>query len=58
MYYGVTTEKATGLTPDHPEFKTLRSKIGKPVNFAKNYGAQRQRIRQMFPQNLKKKSPE
>jgi DNA polymerase-1 len=47
--HGVTTEKATGLTPDHPDFKTLRSKIGKPVNFAKNYGAQRQRIRQMFP---------
>jgi DNA polymerase I-like protein with 3'-5' exonuclease and polymerase domains len=48
--HGATTEKATGLTPDHPDFKLLRSKIGKRTNFAKNYGAQRGKIRQMFPE--------
>lgn len=48
--HGATTEKATGLSPDHPDFKELRSKIGKKVNFAKNYGAQFGRIRQMFPE--------
>ena len=40
---------ATGLTKADPEFKSLRSKIGKRVNFAKNYGAQRAKIRTMFP---------
>lgn len=44
-----TTELATGLTKADPEFKSLRSKIGKRVNFAKNYGAQRAKIRTMFP---------
>lgn len=47
--HGATTEKATGLTPEDPEFKHLRSVIGKRVNFAKNYGATLKRIRQMFP---------
>src|SRR5574344_948692 len=31
------------------EFKKLRGKVGKRVNFAKNYGAQFNRIKQMFP---------
>jgi len=31
------------------EFKKLRSKVGKRVNFAKNYGAQFNRIKVMFP---------
>lgn len=31
------------------EFKKLRGKIGKRVNFAKNYGAAFNRIKQMFP---------
>ena len=31
------------------EFKKLRGKIGKRVNFAKNYGAQFNRIKLMFP---------
>lgn len=31
------------------EFKKLRGKVGKRVNFAKNYGAQFSRIKQMFP---------
>lgn len=48
--HGATTMSATGLTPADPEFKTLRSTIGKKVNFAKNYGAQKGRIRQMFPE--------
>ena len=47
--HGATTTAATGLTPDDPEFHTLRSTIGKRVNFAKNYGAELGRIRQMFP---------
>lgn len=47
--HGATTTEATGLTPDDPEFHTLRSTIGKRVNFAKNYGAELGRIRQMFP---------
>lgn len=47
--HGATTEAATGLTPDHPDFKLLRSKIGKRVNFAKNYGAQFKKIWSMFP---------
>lgn len=48
--HGATTTAATGLTPDDPEFKTLRSTIGKRTNFAKNYGAELGRIRQMFPE--------
>jgi DNA polymerase I-like protein with 3'-5' exonuclease and polymerase domains len=48
--HAATTEAATGLTPGTPEFKKARSEIGKRVNFAKNYGAQRGRIRQMFPE--------
>jgi DNA polymerase I-like protein with 3'-5' exonuclease and polymerase domains len=47
--HGATTEKATGLTPDDPNFSKLRSIIGKRVNFAKNYGAQLNKIREMFP---------
>lgn len=47
--HGATTTKATGLTPDDPNFSRLRTEIGKKVNFAKNYGAELSRIRQMFP---------
>lgn len=32
------------------EFKKLRGKVGKRVNFAKNYGAQFSRIKVMFPE--------
>lgn len=48
--HGKTTELATGLHPGDPEFKAARSKIGKRVNFAKNYGAQLNRIKIMFPE--------
>ena len=48
--HGATTEKATGFKPGTPEFKTARSVIGKRVNFAKNYGASRKRMRIMFPE--------
>lgn len=48
--HGATTEKATGLTPEHPDFKSLRSSIGKRTNFAKNYGAKWNKIREMFPE--------
>ena len=47
--HGATTTAATGLTKDDPEFSTLRSVIGKRVNFAKNYGAELTRIKTMFP---------
>lgn len=47
--HGATTTAATGLTKEHPDFAGLRSSIGKRVNFAKNYGAELGRIRQMFP---------
>jgi DNA polymerase-1 len=47
--HGATTEIATGLTPDHPDFKKLRTEIGKRVNFAKNYGAQFNKIKELFP---------
>lgn len=47
--HGATTKTATGLTEDDPEFKHLRGAIGKRVNFAKNYGAQRGKIAEMFP---------
>lgn len=53
--HAATTIMATGLTPDHPDFKKLRNIIGKPTNFAKNYGAQRKRIRQMFPKEPEEK---
>jgi DNA polymerase-1 len=48
--HGATTEMATGLKPDDPQFHKLRSVIGKRVNFAKNYGAQLARIKVMFPE--------
>jgi DNA polymerase-1 len=47
--HAATTTAATGLQPDNPAFKKARGEIGKRVNFAKNYGAQRGKIRQMFP---------
>ena len=47
--HAATTTAATGKTKDDPEFSSLRSTIGKRVNFAKNYGAELGRIRQMFP---------
>jgi len=31
-----TTRNATGLEPDHPDFKTLRTTVGKKVNFARH----------------------
>ena len=37
------------LDTSSDEFKKLRGKVGKRVNFAKNYGAQFNRIKVMFP---------
>ena len=37
------------LDMNSDEFKKLRGKVGKRVNFAKNYGAQFSRIKVMFP---------
>ena len=47
--HGVTTALAFGITPDHPDFRHLRY-IGKRLNFAKNYGAGRGKVAQMFPE--------
>lgn len=47
--HGATTTAATGLKPEDPEFKANRYNIGKRVNFAKNYGATLNKIREMFP---------
>lgn len=48
--HAATTHVAFPDIPvDSDEFKKLRGKVGKRVNFAKNYGAQFNRIKQMFP---------
>lgn len=47
--HGATTTAATGLKKGDPGFKEARYAIGKRTNFAKNYGAQYKKIRQMFP---------
>ena len=48
--HAATTHVAFPDIPmDSDEFKKLRGKIGKRVNFAKNYGAQFNRIKVMFP---------
>lgn len=47
--HGATAKVAfPGIDENHPEWKKYRS-IGKTTNFAKNYGAQFNRIKQMFP---------
>ena len=48
--HAATTHVAFPDIPtDSEEFKKLRGKVGKRVNFAKNYGAQFNRIKVMFP---------
>lgn len=48
--HGATTLAAfPGLKKTDPEFHDLRY-VGKRVNFAKNYGAELSRIKQMFPE--------
>lgn len=47
--HGATTKIAFGIDETHPDFHTLRYK-GKRVNFAKNYGAQFNKIKEMFPE--------
>lgn len=46
--HGATTKHAFHIDESDPRFHDLRY-VGKRVNFAKNYGAQRGKIRQMFP---------
>lgn len=49
--HAATTHKAfPDLDTHSDEFKKLRGKIGKRVNFAKNYGAQYAKIKEMFPE--------
>lgn len=47
--HGATTKAAFGIDESHPDYHDLRY-VGKRVNFAKNYGAQRGKIREMFPE--------
>ena len=47
--HGATTKIAFDIDESHPDFHDLRYK-GKRVNFAKNYGAQFSKIREMFPE--------
>lgn len=47
--HGATTKIAFGIDENHPDFHSLRYK-GKRVNFAKNYGAQFSKIKEMFPE--------
>lgn len=47
--HGATTKMAFDITEDDPNFHSLRYK-GKRINFAKNYGASFNRIKQMFPE--------
>lgn len=47
--HGATTKCAFDIDESHPDFHRLRY-IGKRVNFAKNYGAQRGKIAEMFPE--------
>lgn len=47
--HGATTKIAFGIDESHPDFHSLRYK-GKRVNFAKNYGAQFSKIKEMFPE--------
>lgn len=47
--HGATTKIAFGIDESDPKFHDLRYK-GKRVNFAKNYGAQFSKIREMFPE--------
>ena len=47
--HAATTE-AAGFSRSDPEFKHYRKTIGKRVNFAKNYGASLNKIKEMFPE--------
>ena len=47
--HGATTKIAFNIDETHPDFHALRYK-GKRVNFAKNYGAQFSKIKEMFPE--------
>lgn len=47
--HGATTKIAFGIDESDPNFHALRYK-GKRVNFAKNYGAQFSKIKEMFPE--------
>lgn len=47
--HGATTKIAFNIDESHPDFHSLRYK-GKRVNFAKNYGAQFSKVKQMFPE--------
>ena len=47
--HGATTKAAFNITEDDERYHDLRY-IGKRVNFAKNYGAQRGKIAEMFPE--------
>ena len=43
------TTIAAGYSKDDPNFKLYRTTVGKRTNFAKNYGAQLGKIKEMYP---------
>lgn len=49
VHAATTSVAFPDVDPNSDEFKKLRGKVGKRVNFAKNYGAQFGRIKVMFP---------
>ena len=49
VHAATTSVAFPDIDPASEEFKKLRGKVGKRVNFAKNYGAQFGRIKVMFP---------
>ena len=49
VHAATTSVAFPDLDTSSDEFKKLRGKVGKRVNFAKNYGAQFSRIKVMFP---------
>ena len=49
VHAATTSVAFPDIDPSSDEFKKLRGKVGKRVNFAKNYGAQFNRIKVMFP---------
>lgn len=47
--HGATAKIAFNVTEEHENFKAFRS-VGKTLNFAKNYGAQKDKVSEMFPE--------
>jgi DNA polymerase-1 len=51
--HGVTTKNALGIDESHPDWKLERSRVGKVLNFMKNYGGSIKVVMKMFPEKDK-----